>query len=112
MSPSERLREVPDGERSPEGTGAPPRTEEERRSVDPKGRVTIPVAVRRLLGVEAGGTVSFSVRDGDVVLRAVRSPLDQSFRAIPALSPHRTWKEIKRLAAEDRAERLAREGLE
>ena len=56
--------------------------------------------------------MSFSVRNGRVELHAMRSPLDQSFRAVPALSPRRSWKEIERLAAEERAERAGRDGLE
>jgi len=31
-----------------------------------KGQITLPKAVRQLLGVEAGGKVAFEVRDGEV----------------------------------------------
>jgi AbrB family looped-hinge helix DNA binding protein len=74
--------------------------------------VTIPVEIRRLLGVKPGDKVSFSIQNGKVELRAVRSPLEESFQAIPALSPRRTWREIETSAAEEQAERVAREGLE
>jgi AbrB family looped-hinge helix DNA binding protein len=76
---------------------------DEDRRVGRTGQVTIPVGIRRLLGVEPGGKVE---------LRAVWSPIERSFQAIPALSPRRSWKEIKRLAAEEQAERVAAEGLE
>ena len=82
------------------------------RSVSLKGQVTIPAEIRRLLGVGPGDKVSFSVRNGQVEVHAVRPPLDESFQAIPALSPRRSWKEIERLAAEEQAERVGGEGLE
>lgn len=33
-----------------------------------KGQITLPKAVRQLLGVEAGGKVAFEVRDGEVIV--------------------------------------------
>jgi AbrB family looped-hinge helix DNA binding protein len=108
----ERRGQSPDWDRGAEGGEAQTRIEEGARTVSLKGQVTIPVEIRRLLGVEPGDKVSFSVRNGKVELRAVRSPLEESFQAIPALAPRRSWKEIERLAAQEQAERVAREGLE
>jgi AbrB family looped-hinge helix DNA binding protein len=85
---------------------------DEDRRVGRKGQVTIPVGIRRLLGVGPGDKVAFSVQNGKVELRAVRSPFEGSFQAILALSPPRSWKETERLAAEEQAERSARAGLE
>jgi AbrB family looped-hinge helix DNA binding protein len=114
LEEGERARRVrtPDRVRRPERDEESFRVADEGRSVSPKGQVTIPVAIRRLLGVEPGDKVAFSVQNGKVELRAVRAPIERSFQAIPALSPRRSWKEIERLAAEEQAERVAREGLE
>ena len=80
-------------------------------SVSPKGQVTIPVEIRRLLGVKPKDKVAFKVTDGKVELAPTASPLTESYMAIPALAPARSWKEIEQLVAEEHAAEVAREGL-
>jgi antitoxin PrlF len=79
-------------------------------SVSPKGQVTIPVEIRRLLGVKPKDRVRFEVEDGRVRLRPARSALDELYRSLPGLKTRRTWEEIEEIAHGDRAERLAGEG--
>ena len=79
-------------------------------SVSPKGQVTIPAEIRRLLGVRPKDRVRFEVEDGRVRLRPVPSALDELYRSLPGLKTSRTWEEIEEIAHDDRAERLAREG--
>ncbi len=38
-----------------------------------KGQITLPKAVRQLLGVEAGGKIAFEVRDGEVLVTSAAS---------------------------------------
>jgi antitoxin PrlF len=41
-----------------------------------KGQITLPKAVRQILGVETGGKVAFEVRDGEVIVTSVASAHD------------------------------------
>ncbi|HIJ39376.1 MAG TPA: AbrB/MazE/SpoVT family DNA-binding domain-containing protein [Rhodospirillaceae bacterium] len=43
-------------------------------TVTSKGQVTIPVAMRRALGLVDGGPVEFTLGDGIVTLRSMRKP--------------------------------------
>lgn len=81
-------------------------------SVSPKGQVTIPVEIRRLLGVRPRDKVAVRVEDGRVELRPVRSALDELYQSVPALAEPRSWDEVKAVAREERAEAAAKEGLE
>lgn len=44
--------------------------------VSDKGQITIPAAVRRKMGIEAGGELALEVRQDEIVLRAMRSISD------------------------------------
>jgi AbrB family looped-hinge helix DNA binding protein len=81
-------------------------------SVGPKGQVTIPVEIRRLLGVRPKDKVAFRVEDGRVDLWPVRSGLDELYQTVPALAEPRRWDEVKNIAREERAQAAAREGLQ
>ena len=78
-------------------------------SVSPKGQVTIPATIRRMLGVRAKDKVAFRVIDGRVEIMAVRSPLDALYRSIPALKRPLSDEEMVRIAAEDHAQHVAEE---
>ncbi len=55
-------------------------------TVSSKGQVTIPIEVRRHLGVNASDKVAFVVTDeGDVELRPARYTLESVLGSIPAL---------------------------
>jgi AbrB family looped-hinge helix DNA binding protein len=72
-------------------------------SVSPKGQVTLPIEIRRKLGLKPKDKVAFSL-EGRAVKLTPASPLDESYQAIPPLKPPRSWKEIEVLAAEEHAE--------
>ncbi|MBI2323121.1 MAG: AbrB/MazE/SpoVT family DNA-binding domain-containing protein [Chloroflexi bacterium] len=80
-------------------------------SVSPKGQVTLPVEIRRALGIKPKDKVAFRLERGKVEITTVPSPLQESYQAIPALEPPRSWQEIEALVAEERAQDAAREGL-
>ena len=52
-----------------------------------KGQITVPVAIRRRLGVKAGDRLQFVVEEGEVRLRPARSDENPFERYIGALSP-------------------------
>ena len=72
-------------------------------NVTTKGQVTVPIEVRKILGLKPGDRVLFSVDDGVVHVTRVLS-LDEVAGSAPALSPPRTWSEIQAIVAEERAE--------
>ncbi len=51
-------------------------------SVSPKGQITIPVAIRRLLGVKPKDTVAFAIKDGQVTISPARFSLESAFALI------------------------------
>jgi antitoxin PrlF len=73
-------------------------------TVTGKGRVTIPAEIRRHLGVGEGDKITFVVEDqGTVQVKASRYPTIASLRgAAGSLYQPLSWKEMRRIAHEDR----------
>jgi len=80
-------------------------------SVSPKGQVTLPIAIRRQLGIKPKDKVAFHFEHGKLELTPAPAALAESYQAIPALKPPRSWKEIETLVGEEIAQDTAREGL-
>jgi bifunctional DNA-binding transcriptional regulator/antitoxin component of YhaV-PrlF toxin-antitoxin module len=81
-----------------------PAVEEILLSVSSKGQVTIPVRVRRLLGVEKRGKVALVIdeKKGDFKLRKPRYPDLESVRgAAGTLRKKVSWKKMLEIAHED-----------
>jgi AbrB family looped-hinge helix DNA binding protein len=49
-----------------------------------KFQMTIPAAIRRLLGIAAGGVMIFTVEGGEVILRAAKEGWTESSRGLGA----------------------------
>src|SRR2546428_10788039 len=82
-------------------------------SVSPKGQVTIPAEIRKLLGGKPKDRVAFTVENNHVRIEpAPRATLDSVYRFLPALGQRLTDKERTRIAAEQHALHVAREGLD
>lgn len=76
-----------------------------------KGQVTIPVDVRRHLGIQEGDRIEFFVReDGCVQVRRAKYPTVTSLRgAAASLKEPKTWEEIENSAREERVEAILRD---
>jgi antitoxin PrlF len=74
-------------------------------SVSPKGQITIPVAVRRLLGVKPKDTVAFAIKDGQVTISPARFSLESAFGS---LEPPHGVEDIDELIQEAKEERAAK----
>ena len=85
-------------------------TTERTSSVSPKGQVTIPAEIRRLLGVRPRDKVAFEVTDGQVLIRPARGNLESLYRSVPALDRPVSDKEMTQLAQEEHARAVAEEG--
>ena len=55
-------------------------------TVSSKGQVTVPIEIRKRLGVKGGDRLRFVVKEGDVVLRPARSDVNPFEKFIGALS--------------------------
>ncbi len=73
-------------------------------TVTSKGQVTIPAQVRRHLGIGENARISFVIDDsGSVRVEAPRYPTVASLRgAAGSLAQPRSFKEMRRIAYEDR----------
>jgi AbrB family looped-hinge helix DNA binding protein len=73
-------------------------------TVTSKGQVTVPVTVRRHLGLEPSDKVAFVIApDGTVLVRALRYPTLDSLRgAAGTLKRPLSWQQVREIAREDR----------
>jgi antitoxin PrlF len=72
-------------------------------TITSKGQVTIPVEVRRLLGVGTNDKITFVIGDeGNVEIRVPRYPTVESLRgAAGTLKQPISWNEMRDIARED-----------
>ena len=71
-----------------------------------KGQITIPVEIRRVLGLQVGDRVALSLsEDGEPIaqLRPVQSVAERTFGAIKARKRPEDFKELRRLFMEGQA---------
>jgi AbrB family looped-hinge helix DNA binding protein len=73
-------------------------------SVTERGQVTMPVEVRKALGISKRSKVIFRVQDGDVVLKKPEYTLESIFASIPPLREPKTWDEIREIVDAERVE--------
>lgn len=81
------------------------------RNVSGKGQVTLPVEVRRALGIKAPDQVAFEIEAGEVKVKAAGSRFDELYQSVPALPKKLAWKQVEHVAMEDMAGEVAKEGL-
>ena len=75
-----------------------------------KGQLTVPIEVRRHLGLKQGDRVVFQLEEGqEVRLTPATSRLARGYQSIPALAEPKDWDEIEEIVAEERAEHVARQ---
>ncbi len=80
-------------------------------SVSPKGQITIPLELRKRLGIKPKDRVAFRVIDEQVTIAPAENAFLAAGGSLPALSPPRTLNEMTEIAAEEAAQAAAREGL-
>ena len=56
-------------------------------TITSKGQVTIPAEMRRRLGLVPGGRVAFGIRDGRIVLEAVKDDITAAFGMLKSDKP-------------------------
>ena len=80
-------------------------------SVSEKGQVTIPLEMRKALGVKPKDKVAFRLEEDGIKLVPAGSPLAGSFQAVPPLKQRLSDKEMARIGADEHAQHVATEGL-
>jgi antitoxin PrlF len=78
---------------------------EYRSTVTQRGQVTIPAAVRRLLGAKTGDKVAFRVEDGEIRLAPMRFTIETAFGSVKPLSRPEDFKHISRAAVDEHVAR-------
>jgi antitoxin PrlF len=71
-------------------------------TVTQKGQVTIPLAVRKLLGVKSRDRVTFRVTKGRVELAPAQISLEAAYGAVKPTSRPENWPAIRSQAREER----------
>ena len=78
-----------------------------------KGQVTVPVAIRRALGLKPRDRLAFTLEDGVATLRKAESIVDKLYGSVPYDGPPLDFKKLRREFEDDMGRRVAREmGLE
>jgi len=77
-------------------------------SVTERGQVTVPAEVRKLLGLDKKGPLTWVIEDGVVQVRRPGRTLEQSFGAIRPVNSPEDWDARIREAREDKAEETLR----
>ncbi len=77
-------------------------------TVTTKGQVTIPLAVRQLLGVKPHDQVTFRVSEGRVEILPSRMSLEDAYGAVKPLRRPENWKAARHQAREERVRRQTR----
>ncbi len=78
-------------------------------TITQRGQVTIPVEVRRVLGVKPRDKVTFSIEDGKVRLAPVTFSLESAYGSVKPSGKPEDFDELSRIAKEAKAEKTVRE---
>lgn len=79
------------------------------RVVTQKGQVTIPVEIRRRLGIDPADRVIFRVEDDKVYLTAVTETLESAFGAVEPLQRPEDFQALRDRAIGDHVEHILEE---
>ncbi len=79
--------------------------EEHLGTVTQKGQVTIPLAVRKLLGVKSRDRVTFRVTEGRVELAPAQMTLEAAYGAVKPTNRPENWSAVRNQAREERVRR-------
>lgn len=82
------------------------KTNEHIRTVTTKGQVTIPVEIRRLLGVKPQDKVVFRITDGKVELRPSKMTLESTFGAVTPQNRPEDFKRLRDVAIQEHAQNV------
>jgi AbrB family looped-hinge helix DNA binding protein len=74
------------------------------QTVTVKGQVTIPVELRKMLGVQPNSQVLVSLEAGKVVIKPVSMTLEEAFGSVQPINVPESFKELREIALEEHIE--------
>ncbi len=77
-------------------------------AITQRGQVTIPVEVRRLLGLKPRDYVAFEIGGNEVKLVPVQFTLESAYGSVPSHGEPQDFKKLSRRVKEVRAEAIVR----
>jgi AbrB family looped-hinge helix DNA binding protein len=80
-------------------------------SVSPKGQITIPMEIRRMLDIKPKDKVAIQFDEGTVTITPAHVRLDSFYQQVSALGQPRDINELTEIAADEHAHKAARAGL-
>jgi AbrB family looped-hinge helix DNA binding protein len=83
--------------------------EERVATITAKGQVTIPVEIRRLLGLEPGDRVVFRVREDAVEIESAAMTLEDAFGAVVPLNRPEDFSSLRDTAIEEHVRKTIEE---
>jgi AbrB family looped-hinge helix DNA binding protein len=78
-------------------------------TVTQKGQITIPVELRRMLGLKRGDKVEFELVNGTVLLQPIGSTLLAGFGSVKPLNRPEDFRKIRREIEEEIADEVMKE---
>jgi len=78
-------------------------------TVTSKGQVTIPIKVRKVLGLESQDKVIFRISDEKVELKPLSMTLEKTFGAVNALNKPENFEALRAAAVEEHAKKVIKE---
>ncbi len=79
------------------------------RVVTQKGQVTIPVELRRALGINPRDRVIFSMQEGHIILKPASENLSSAYGAVPPLNHPEDFQALRDQAMEEHAAHIVEE---
>lgn len=80
------------------------RRDEYVQTVTVKGQVTIPIELRKMIGVEPNSQVLVSLEAGKVVIKPVSMTLEEAFGSVQPINKPENFKELREIALEEHIE--------
>ncbi len=79
--------------------------------VGAEGQVTLPTAVRKALGLNGNGQITFVIDSGTVRIKSDQELLAEVYQSVPALKRPLTLKQMRDIAIEEHVQKAARKGV-
>lgn len=80
------------------------RRDEYVQTVTVKGQVTIPIELRKMIGVQPNSQVLVSLEAGKVVIKPVSMTLEEAFGSVQPVNKPENFKELREIALEEHIE--------
>ena len=80
-------------------------------SVSSKGQITLPIDLRRQLGIEPKDIVVIALEDGKIKIESAKGRLRSVYQSVPALDTPAEWSDLTQSVWDEFGDQHARDGL-